>query len=67
MGRCAVGEVQNVSSVPHSSSAIPTLICLHRWKHIPERDWVGGINGHRVKLVFYCEQCLEIATRVVER
>lgn len=41
--------------------------CAHRWIHVPGRDWISLGGGSRVEMVFYCEKCLETATRVVER
>lgn len=58
----------------HLSPSPPQLLpppavitCLHKWVHMPERDWVSLGGGSRVELVFYCEHCLATEARVVER
>lgn len=65
-----MSEVSNRPSVPKMQMAdmVAALTpCAHDWVHMPERDWVSGLHGHRVLLLFFCRRCLAVETRKVER
>lgn len=62
-----MSPASNGGTTPQPVVVDGQYVCLHRWVHIPERDWTSGLNGQRVRLLFFCEQCLAIETRTVER